>query len=79
MVRNEAEKLLESSKAMGGNPYLKPADIAKIATAVITLDRLVRGQSTEKVETVERVDLSHMSDEDLEAFNELSKKAGGGK
>lgn len=70
----EVGKLLESASALGGGAMVKPSELGKLLDITVKLDRLVRGESTEKVETV---DLSHMTDEELETFNELSKKAGG--
>lgn len=74
MLQFEVAKLVEQSTSSAGNTIMRHGDMVKMLDTVVKLDRLVRGESTEKVETV---DLSHMTDEELEAFNELSKKAGG--
>lgn len=76
MVIFEAKKLLESSAAMNANPYLKPADVAKLTTAVVTLDRLIRGESTTAVDVKSQgFDLSKFTNEELEQFLFLSEKA----
>lgn len=72
----EVGKLLEQASALGGGAMVKPSELGRLLDITVKLDRLVRGESTEKVETV---DLSHMTDDELEAFNELSRKAGGKK
>lgn len=70
----EAEKF--AAQALAGElPSVKVGELTKLAELVVKLDRLVRGESTDKVETA--VDLSHLSTEELLDAEELLKKLGG--
>lgn len=73
VLQQEVAKLVEQSTSSAGGPVMRTGDMVRMLDSVVKLDRLVRGESTEKIETV---DLSHMSDEELETYVELSKKAG---
>lgn len=73
VLQQECAKLLEQSTSSAGQTIMKHSDMSKMLDTVFKLDRLVRGESTEKIETV---DMSDMTDEELAQFIELSKKAG---
>jgi hypothetical protein len=78
VVRREMEKLLSDVEA-GAHSTLRPGDLIRLTEAIVKLDRLMRGESTEKVDT--HIDLSGASSEELAAMEsrllELSKSSKG--
>lgn len=66
----------EFAEFMGRSPGgWRPAELVKLLETVIKYDRLVRGEHTEMVASV---DLSSFTDEELEVYNELNQKAADG-
>lgn len=56
-----------------GVTVMKPGELQKYAETVVKLERLVRGQSTETVETV--YDFSKLTTEEIKTLLELTEKA----
>jgi len=72
LAMRELEKYLEVSRANGGIGLIKVGDLTKLWETVIKFDRLVRGESTETVET--KVDLSALTVEELRKMRDLQSK-----
>lgn len=72
IVAREMEKLLATVRESPAET-LKVRDLIRLAETVIRGDRLVRDQTTEKVET--QMDLSHLSEAELA---EIERKLTGG-
>lgn len=72
LAQLELDKLLDASNQCETN-LLRPGEVIKLSEAVVKLDRLVRGESTESVE--HNVDLSRLSIDELRTMRELTKKA----
>lgn len=68
LVTNELRKFVEASVAQDGVGLMKMADLKGLIEASIKMDRLVRGEATEKTEAT--VDLSGLSLDELRAWNE---------
>jgi hypothetical protein len=71
VVSVETSKLLALAK-VGGFATVKPSELARLADTVIKNDRLVRGETTEKVDT--GFDLSKLSVEELRLLNAVDAK-----
>lgn len=67
----ELSKLLATVRA-SNLEVMKPRDLRALLETTVKLDRLVRGEVTERVE--ESTDLSHLSDEDLAKLESLLTK-----
>lgn len=73
-VAREVKKYADMSKETD-MPTLPVNAVAKLLEATVKLDRLIRGESTEKVEE-SSIDLSKLSPEELEQLAALYAKAG---
>ncbi len=74
VATQEAEKLLATVRESDGE-VLRTRDLIRLVEGVTKLDRLVRGESTERVD-VEGPDLGGVSDEDLERAAALLRGKG---
>jgi hypothetical protein len=74
LMSREFAKYLEASRSTEMHGLIKPSDLIKMAEAVVKLDRLVRGETTENVKT--EIDTSKLSLDELRQLEELLTKAG---
>lgn len=72
LAQRELAKYLESSRENDMPGLIKPSDLIKLTEAVVKLDRLVRGEHTEKTE--HEIDLSDMPIEELRQFAQTAAK-----
>lgn len=73
LVQRELDKFLKASQESEAIGMVSPGQLNAMMENMVKLDRLVRDQSTENVET--GMDLSQLSVEELKALKELSLKA----
>jgi|WetSurMetagenome_2_1015567.scaffolds.fasta_scaffold25325_5 hypothetical protein len=77
LAYRELAHRLEDIDPSTGRPLapLKDAQLVRLVESVIKLDRLVHGESTEKIETTGSVDLKKLSDDELAQYMALLDKA----
>jgi hypothetical protein len=73
IARLELAKL--RGMAEGQAPALKPKELITLLEKTITLQRLLADQATSIVKTDQGLDLTQLSDEDLEAYEQIMSKA----
>lgn len=74
LAENETDKLLEIAEANNAPGVITPRDIVRMATMGIRLERLIRGEVTERHEV--GPDLSSLSLDDLRAIRSAQAKIG---
>lgn len=72
----KAEEYLDDIANGHSLGHVTTAEMRALARDAITLERLVRGQATERVDNAGAVDLSQLSLEDIQQLRELYAKAG---
>jgi hypothetical protein len=74
IVDRELAKLDKETRETAGFGYVKVTELNKLLVNSITLERLIRGQATDKVDV--DVNLDALSPDDLRTLLELRKKMG---
>lgn len=72
----EWRKYVEASRSTEMHGLAKPETLVRMAETVVKLDRLVRGESTENVNTKTEIDTSKLSLDELRTLEGLLSKAG---
>ncbi len=75
LFAKEIAKLLEASRGSPMHGLIKVNDLIKLGSMVITMDRLLRNQTTENIGTTD-VDYLKLSPDELDTMNELLERAG---
>lgn len=76
LALREAGKWVKTSAATEPE-VLKPREVVAVADAAVKLGRLTRGESTEKVEVKDELNLDNLSAEELRQYRDLYLKARG--
>ena len=72
LVADQLAKYLRSARESDMHGLLKPNEIAKIMDLTVKLERLTRGESTERIEA--DVDLTSLSDEELAILAKIPQR-----
>jgi hypothetical protein len=72
----ELAKLLERTEG-SSHANVRVGELTRLIDATVKLDRLIRGEATEIVETGDDLDFSNMPDEDLAQLHAMLSKAKG--
>jgi hypothetical protein len=76
IIAKELMRLRQTSEESDGPGLLKPNELVRLMDMVIKYDRLLRGESTEQIDT--KVDLSQLSVEDLRELKRMHEKISSG-
>lgn len=74
LARQELAKLQARSEENGDLPVLDPKSLIKFIEVAQKTELLIRGQATDRVETKSNLDLTKLSDDELEQLRELQAK-----
>ena len=76
LAERELDKFLDASAGCEMPGLLTPRDVIRILVQGVKVERLIRGDTTEKVAVEEGPDLSALSVDELRALRDLQAKAG---
>lgn len=75
LVERELGKMHKESIDSPGAMLLRPKELLQFQDTVVKLERLVKGQATDITKDAEDLDLSKLSDQELEELDRLRRKA----
>lgn len=75
LVSRELSYLVESARKTDMPGLLKPGDLNKMLDSVVRLERLLRGQATDRTENGPTLDYSKLSLDELRTLEALQRKA----